>query len=53
MRTGVAEFVPVISRELIGTRVADRASAETLASRGLRSYLTVPLKARGQDRWAR
>ena len=48
VRTGVAEFVPVISRELIETRVADTASAETPASLGLRSYLTVPLKARGK-----
>ena len=46
--TGVAEFVPVISPALLETRVADAASAETPASLGLRSYLTVPLKARGR-----
>ena len=48
MRTGVAEFVPVISRELILGAVADREWAESLAGRGLRSYLTVPLKARAR-----
>jgi PAS domain S-box-containing protein len=48
VRTGESTLVPNIEPHMLATRAADGEHLETLKSLGLRSAITVPLKARGR-----